>query len=56
MNEIKRSLIEVAGDMGQSKDHVRKRLNKHQDKKEDFKKNFIAGTGAVAMIGVLSFS
>ncbi len=53
MNEIKRSLIEVAGDMGQSKDRVRKRLNKHQDKKKDFKKNFIAGIGAVAMIGVL---
>ncbi|CAM5223627.1 putative protein OS=Ureibacillus acetophenoni OX=614649 GN=SAMN05877842_10356 PE=4 SV=1 [Ureibacillus acetophenoni] len=34
MNEMKRSLIEVAGDMSESKDRVRKRLLERHEKKD----------------------
>ncbi|MFY3791405.1 hypothetical protein ACOQFO_06875 [Ureibacillus sp. MALMAid1270] len=53
MNEMKRSLIEVAGDMSESKDRVRKRLLERHEKKKDFKKNLLAGVSVATMIFVL---
>ncbi|CAM5223778.1 putative protein OS=Ureibacillus acetophenoni OX=614649 GN=SAMN05877842_10356 PE=4 SV=1 [Ureibacillus acetophenoni] len=53
MNEMKRSLIEVAGDMSESKDRVRKRLLERHEKKKDFKKNLLAGISVAAIIFVL---
>lgn len=53
MNEIKKSLIKVAGDLSESKVRVRESIYKHQEKKQNYKKNFFSGIGAVALIGVL---
>lgn len=56
MNEIKKSLIEVTGDLSESKQKVRNRLNEQSNQKKDFKKNVIAAISAIAMIGTIFVS
>lgn len=53
MNEIKRSLIEIAGDMSESIDRVRIKLKDRHEKDRDYKKNFVSAVGVVALIFVL---
>ncbi|SOC37125.1 DUF3221 domain-containing protein [Ureibacillus acetophenoni] len=53
MNEIKKSLIKVAGDLSENKVRVRENIYKQHEKKQNYKKNLFSGIGAVALIGVL---
>nr|WP_106779090.1 hypothetical protein [Lysinibacillus timonensis] len=53
MNEIKKSLLEVAGDMSENKNRIRRKLYEHQNRKTDLKRNVWAGIVAFAMIAIM---
>lgn len=52
MNEIKQGLIEVAGDLSDSKARLRNQLHQQQNRNKDFRRNVLAGISVVAMIAL----